>query len=115
MNIPELLNSAWNSLTARRVHGEPYEKDGLVVIPAGFVWGGGGGGDNLDGQKAQGAGFGVIAHPVGAYEIKNDRVRWVPAIDVNLLITATAAVAVTYLRARSRRTRVESRTTSSGV
>ena len=115
MNIPELINSAWHSLTAKRVYGEPYEKDGVTVIPAAFVWGGGGGGDGLDGQRAEGAGFGVVAHPVGAYEIKGGKVRWVPAIDVNLLITATAAVAVTYLRARSRRTRVESRTTNSGV
>ncbi|MGC7094811.1 sporulation protein [Amycolatopsis lurida] len=115
MNIPELIGSAWNSITAKRVYGEPYEKDGVVVIPAGFVWGGGGGGDGLDGQRAQGAGFGIVAHPTGAYEIKGGRVRWVPAIDVNLLITATAAVAVAYLRSRSRRTRVESRTTSSGV
>ncbi|GAB2771672.1 sporulation protein [Amycolatopsis magusensis] len=115
MNIPELIGTAWNSLTVKRVYGEPCEKDGVVVIPAATVWGGGGGGDGLDGRRAQGAGFGVIAHPTGAYEIKGGKVRWVPAVDVNRLITATAAVAVTYLLTRSRRTRVESRTTSSGV
>jgi hypothetical protein len=34
MDIRELLDRAGDTITVRRVFGEPYEKDGLVVIPA---------------------------------------------------------------------------------
>lgn len=37
MKVDELMNSTREALTVRRVFGEPYEKDGLAVIPAAWV------------------------------------------------------------------------------
>jgi hypothetical protein len=44
----------------------------------------------------------VEALPVGAFVVNAGRVRWHPAVNVNLLLVAATAVTVTYLRARSR-------------
>ena len=55
--------------SVKRVYGEPYEKDGLTVIPAAVVGGGAGGGAGHDdkGQEGEGGGFGVSGRPAGAY------------------------------------------------
>ena len=37
MKLDELLSKANDTITVRRVYGEPYEKDGLTVIPAAVV------------------------------------------------------------------------------
>jgi uncharacterized spore protein YtfJ len=44
MKVGEVLSSARDTFTVKRVYGEPYEKDGLTVIPAAVVRGGAGGG-----------------------------------------------------------------------
>src|SRR3954447_23083581 len=70
---------------ANRVYGEPYEKDGVTVIPVSVVRAGGGfgSGSNSDSKEAgEGGGGGVVARPVGAYVIRDGRVRWEPAVDV---------------------------------
>jgi hypothetical protein len=59
------------------------------------------------------AGFGVVAVPAGVYSIRDGRVRWQPAVSVNLLIGAVATVAVAGLATRSRTTRVGRRSRSS--
>ena len=41
MKVDELISKAKDSITVKRVYGEPYEKDGLTVIPAALVVGGG--------------------------------------------------------------------------
>ena len=33
MKVDEVLSSARDTFTVKRVYGEPYEKDGLTVIP----------------------------------------------------------------------------------
>ena len=33
MDVTEVLNKARDAITVSRVYGEPYEKDGLTVIP----------------------------------------------------------------------------------
>ena len=48
MHIDTFLGSAKDVLTVRRVFGEPYEKDGVTVIPAARVAGGGGAGNGQD-------------------------------------------------------------------
>jgi hypothetical protein len=58
---------------------------------------GGGGGHDERGQEGEGGGFGVIARPAGAYVVKDGRVWWRPAVDVNRLIAAVGAVAIAYL------------------
>ena len=48
MKLDDVLNSARDSFTVKRVYGEPYEKGGLTVIPAAVVRGGAGGGTGHD-------------------------------------------------------------------
>ena len=43
MDASTLLEQARDTITVRRVYGEPVEEDGLTVIPAAAVLGGGGG------------------------------------------------------------------------
>lgn len=84
-------------MTVRRVFGEPYEKNGITVIPGAMVSGGGGGGGGHDerGQEGEGGGFGMNARPAGAFVIKDGEVMWRPAVDVNRLLMVAGAVAVT--------------------
>jgi hypothetical protein len=63
---------------------------------------GGGGGHDERGQEGEGGGFGVRARPAGAYVIKNGRVWWRPAVDVNRLFATVGAVAIVYLFTRVR-------------
>ena len=89
------LDRARDTMTVRRVFGEPIERDGITVIPAAKVRGGGGGGaDNLGNG---GGGFGVSATPAGAYVIKDGTVRWRPAIDATRLGLMGQVVAIVFL------------------
>ncbi|HVR89338.1 MAG TPA: spore germination protein GerW family protein [Candidatus Limnocylindria bacterium] len=81
MNVHDLISRAQDTITVKRVYGEPIEKDGLTIIPAASLSGGGGGGGG-PADAGGGAGFGVRARPVGAFVIKDGEVRWEPAIDV---------------------------------
>lgn len=83
-NIDEILEGARDALSAKRVYGEPIENNGVTVVPAAVVRGGGGGGGDADGDG--GGGFGLVARPVGAFVIRGEAVRWVPAIDVSRLV-----------------------------
>ena len=83
-DVNELLGGAQDAITVKRVFGDAIETDGVTVIPAAKVGGGGGGGG--DNENNGGGGFGLGARPVGAYVIKGDDVRWVPAVDVNRLL-----------------------------
>ncbi|MEV6237489.1 spore germination protein GerW family protein [Lentzea sp. NPDC051838] len=96
MKIDELIASVKDSVEAKRVYAEPYEKNGVTVIAAASISGGTGGGSGRDekGQEGEGGGFGVAAKPTGAYVIKGDDVRWVPAVDVNRLIATIGAVVI---------------------
>jgi uncharacterized spore protein YtfJ len=85
MDVQSVIGQARDAITVKRVYGDPYEKDGVTVIPAARVLGGGGGGSGEapDGQgSGSGSGFGLGARPVGAYVIRGEDVRWQPAIDV---------------------------------
>lgn len=112
MKIDELLSRTRESLHAKMVYAEPYEKDGLTVIPAAVVLGGGGGGKGEDATKGkgEGAGFGLMARPAGAFIIENGTVRWQPALDVTRLIGAGVIVALALARRfRRRRARLRRR------
>jgi uncharacterized spore protein YtfJ len=89
-DIDELLRGAQDAIAAKRVYGEPVERDGVTVIPAAAVRGGGGGGG--DDTNNGGAGFGLMARPVGAYVISGDTVEWKPAVDVQRLMVGWQAV-----------------------
>jgi uncharacterized spore protein YtfJ len=105
MKVDDILASARDSITARRVYTDPVERDGVTVIAAASVAGGGGGGTGTDkeGKEGSGGGFGVGAKPIGAYVIKDGRVSWRPAVDVNRLIALLGAVAITALIVGTRR------------
>ena len=40
MEVQEVIAQARDALTVKRVFGEPYEKDGVTIIPAARVQGG---------------------------------------------------------------------------
>jgi len=100
LDVLEQIAKAEDAFTVKRVFGEPYEKDGVTVIPAARVQGavGGGGGEAPDGQgKGSGTGFGMNTKPVGVFVIRDGDVVWRPAVDVNRLILGGQIVAITAL------------------
>ena len=113
MTIASVVGKADEALSARRVFGDPIEKNGLTVIPVARVMGGGGGGEGPvpmetpEGVEAKaptgsGAGFGLSARPAGVYVLKGEDVRWVPAIDVNRIVFGAQVVAIfAFLMIRS--------------
>lgn len=113
--IDEFIDKVHDTMTVKRVYGEPYVKDGVTFIPAAAVKGGGGAGEGEGGEKAPagaGGGFGVSARPVGAYVIRGDDVSWFPAADTTRVIILGEVVGVVALlvvrsifRARRRRAR----------
>ncbi len=104
MKIEDLVTTARDAVTVKRVFAEPYEKDGVTVITAATVGGGAGGGGGHDerGQEGEGGGFALRARPTGAYIIKDGDVFWRPAVDVNRLVATFGAIAIAYLLTRAR-------------
>lgn len=111
MNLDELLTVARDNLTVKRVYGDPYEKNGVTVIPAASVQGGGGGGGGHDnqGQEGGGGGFGLSAKPAGVYVISGNSVRWQPAIDVNRLVGSIVALVAILTVGRIRLAKIRAR------
>jgi uncharacterized spore protein YtfJ len=102
MKFDELVATARDAITVRRVFAEPYERDGVTVIAAANVVGGGGGGGGHDeqGRVGEGGGFGVRGVPAGVYVIRDGRVAWLPAVDVNRIVATAGAIGIVYLLAR---------------
>jgi uncharacterized spore protein YtfJ len=109
MDIHEVLNHARDAMSVKRVFGDPYEKDGVTVIPVANVMGGAGGGGGssagvpsgtgaapvADGapESGYGIGYGLRATPAGVYVIKDGEVEWKPALDMNrLALQRTGAI-----------------------
>ena len=98
MDTQQVLEQARDAITVRRVFGEPYEHDGLTIIPAARVQGGVGGGTGEGDQgKGTGGGYGVNAKPLGAFVIREGDVVWRPAVDVNRMILGGQIVAIVAL------------------
>jgi uncharacterized spore protein YtfJ len=110
MDVREVLNQARDAMTVKRVFGDPYEKDGITVIPVANVMGGagaGGGpgagvqpagaGEETAGDAGYGMGYGLRATPAGVYVIKDGEVEWKPALDMNSLTLQRAGVAIVAL------------------
>lgn len=98
--MDEVLAKARDTLTVRKVFGEPYEKGEVTFIPAAAIWGGAGGGEGEREGGAEGGaggGYGLRARPVGAYQIKDGEVTWVPAADVTRVIIFSQVVAIVAL------------------
>jgi uncharacterized spore protein YtfJ len=104
MDVQQVLGGAQDVMAAKRVYGEPYEKNGVTVIPAAKVAGGGGGGGDTEGNG--GGGFGLSARPAGAWIVKGDSVRWQPAVDatkIAIMGQLVALAAIVTLRSVLRR------------
>lgn len=116
-----IVRAASDTFTVRRVFGEAYERDGVLVIPVAKVMGatgsGGGAGTHRPDSEAEaaavaetggpvsegdggGGGFGLRVRPVGVYVVDKDGTHWRPALDLNRVILggqAVAAIAVSVL------------------
>jgi uncharacterized spore protein YtfJ len=57
------------------------------------------------GRTDAGGGFGGLVMPTGAYVVKGDQVRWVPAVDVTIVVLASLGLVRILTRAWSRRRR----------
>ncbi len=120
VDVQELLGKVAQHLSVGRAFGTAYEKDGSLVIPVALVAGGGGGGEGASGSPTTGAtvdgghahasdaesssgsggGLGGLVMPVGVYVVKDERVRWVPAVNANLVIVVTFLTIRLIARAR---------------
>ena len=115
MDVQSVMAQARDAITVKRVFGEPYQAEGVTVIPAAKVIGGAGGGEGerpKEQEKGAGSGFGVVARPVGAYLIRGGQVSWRPAIDVNRIVLGGQVVmAIALLTIRTIvKARAQSRT-----
>ena len=110
MDVKELLGKVSEHISVGRAFGPAYEKGDVLVIPVAFVAGGGGGGGSEAATAPQvpdsstvigsdadehaspitgsGGGFGGVVLPVGAYVVDEGRVRWMPAVNVTLIVLA---------------------------
>ena len=95
MNVVERFDAARDAVTVRRVYGDPYQVEGITIIPAASVMGGGGGGADTQGNG--GGGFGVRARPAGAWIIKDGDAQWRPAVDVTRIALMGQIVAIVAL------------------
>jgi len=132
MDVGNLLTKVSDNLSVRRAFGAAYEKDDMLIIPVAMVAGGGGGGAARprrddpaagpgplsegdpaghdatpnDSRMDTGGGFGGLVLPAGAYVVKGDQVRWVPAVDMTIVVLASLSLvrmlARTWTRSRQR-------------
>jgi len=94
MDPQQVLQSAQDAMTVRRVFGEPIHAEGATILPVAAIGGGGGGGLRTDGG---GVGYGMGARPAGVYVIRNGRAAWRPAVNVNLVVAGGQLVAIAAL------------------
>ncbi len=100
MELPDVVKQGHDAITVKRVFGDPYEKDGVTMIPAAKVQGavGGGAGQGPDQQgSGTGGGYAVNARPVGAYVVRGGELSWQPAIDFNRVILGGQIVGIVAL------------------
>jgi uncharacterized spore protein YtfJ len=112
IDVPALMARVSESLTGHRSFGPAFEKDGILVIPVAYVFGGGGAGEGDEAAKGDappkrgtGGGFGLVSWPVGAYVVQDNQVRWMPVIDPGVVMLCGGVALATTLRALRRRRR----------
>jgi uncharacterized spore protein YtfJ len=101
--VLETIREAMNHAGAGTVFGTPIHQNGVTVVPAARISGGSGGGSGTGPEVDErqrggiGGGLGLSAKPLGAFVIKDGRVSWRPAIDVNKVIVGGQIVAIVGL------------------
>ena len=124
VDVQELLGNVAQHLSVSRAFGTAYEKDGSLVIPVVIVAGGGGAGSSESQTNSadeitkdefsttdaapssgSGGGYGGVVMPAGVYVVKNEQVRWVPAVNANLVIVVAFLTLRMIARNRRRRRR----------
>jgi uncharacterized spore protein YtfJ len=103
VNADQVLARASEMVSAGRVFGSPIEREGVTLVPVAWVVGGGGGGVGGPKEPGEGAGFGVVSVPIGAYVISNGQARFVPSYDVGFLTVVGLGLVKGLLRAGRRR------------
>ncbi|HET9781195.1 MAG TPA: hypothetical protein VFR33_05395 [Candidatus Dormibacteraeota bacterium] len=73
------IEEAQAAMTVKRAFGEPFQVNGLTILPAARVGGGAGGG-------AMGSGFGLSSRPMGVYVIDDKDAHWVPIDTPNPIV-----------------------------
>jgi uncharacterized spore protein YtfJ len=100
VDLDALLQGHRDAVNARRIYGDPVERDGVTIVPGAAVFGGtGGGGDN---QGDGGGGFGLIGRPAGAWVIRDGEATWKPAVDVNRAALFAFLLGVVFVLRRRR-------------
>ena len=108
--LSELVEEATDAIGVKRVFGEPFEKNGVTIIPAARFMGGAGAGEGTVPAAAgetdetdaahpaggSGGGFGITGRPAGAFVIRGNDVRWLPALDVNRLMLGFQVVMIVF-------------------
>lgn len=102
--VLDTLRKAVDGASAGRVFGEPVVEDGIILLPVAKVAGGGGAGGGTGPTQSgspeasgSGGGFGTSAKGLGVFVLKEGRVSWHPAIDVNRVVLGGQIVAVVAL------------------
>jgi uncharacterized spore protein YtfJ len=102
-------------LRAGDAFGKPIQHGDVTVIPVASIIGGGGAGAGEPGTSSApgesggagaaarggagaGLGFGLMARPVGAFEIRDGKTRWRPAVDVTRLALGAMVAGVLLAR-----------------
>lgn len=99
-DVDDMWKGAREAITVKRVYGDPVQSDGVTLVPVAAVRGGAGGGGEGGPEGGGGGGFGVVARPVGAYVIREGRVSWRPAVDLNRVLLLAAALLLVARRTR---------------
>jgi uncharacterized spore protein YtfJ len=101
--VLDTLRQAAGAATAGRVFGTPVEENGVIMLPVAKVGGvGAGGGGTAPAQESDqpegaGGGFGTTARGLGVFVLKDGKVSWHPAVDVNRIVLGGQLVAITAL------------------
>src|SRR5204862_748297 len=94
-SVEDILDKARNTVSVREVYGEPYERDGVTVIPVARVIGAGGGGSGTGGEgEGSGHGYAPKSEPVGVYVLQGGRVGGQPGVHVGKIISGAFVVGV---------------------
>jgi uncharacterized spore protein YtfJ len=104
MDVEHVLQRSTELMSAARVFGTPIERDGITLVPVAWIVGGGGGAvGGAPESPGDGAGFGVVSVPIGAYAIKNGEARFIPSYNVAMLSFIGASLVRRLLKRRRRR------------